>query len=88
MAEEEEQAVTSRSFIAYGRPQEMVTSFLYLGQVILAAENNWPAVIRNVSRARAVWKRMSIILSRERAEMRVSGFLFKAVVQEVLIFSS
>ena len=45
---EEYQDVTSREFSAYGRPLEMVTSFRYLGRVILAAENDWPAVVRNL----------------------------------------
>ena len=45
-------------------------------------------MFRNLSRARAVWKRMTRILSREGAEPRVSGFLFKAMVQAVLVFGS
>ena len=34
LAEEEERAVTSREFSAYGLPLEMVTSFQYLEWVI------------------------------------------------------
>ena len=64
----------------------MVTSFQYLGQVILAAEDDWPAVVGKFSQARAVWKRMTRILSSEGTEPRVSGFFFKAVVQAVFIF--
>ena len=52
----------------------------------MAADNDWPALVRNFSRARAVWKRMTKILIREGAEPRVSGFFFKAVVQAVLLF--
>ena len=65
MAAKEEWAVTSREFSTYGCPLEMVTSFQYMGKVILAADDDWPAVVRNLSRARAVWKRITIILSRE-----------------------
>ena len=54
----------------------MVTSFRYLGQVILEVDDNWPTVVRNLYRARAVWKRMAIILSREGAEPQVSGLFF------------
>ena len=67
MAAEEKRAVNSRAFSAYGRPLEMVTSFQYLGRVILAADEYWPAVVRNFSWVRAVWKRMTIILIREGA---------------------
>ena len=87
MAEKEGRSVTSREFSAYGHPLEMVTSFRYLGRVILAEDDEWPAVVRNLSQARAVWKRMTIILSREGAEPRVPVFFFKSVVQELLLFS-
>ena len=46
-------------------PLEMVTCFIYLGIVISASENDWPAVIHNMVKARAVWSRMIRILSRE-----------------------
>ena len=49
-------------------------------------DDDWPSVARNLSLARAVWKRMTRILSREGAEPRVSVFFFKAVVQVVLLF--
>ena len=41
-----------------------------------------------MSRARAVWKRMKRILSRDGVEPQVSGFFFKYVVQAVLFFGS
>ena len=55
LAEEEEQEVTFRAFRAYGRLLDMVTSFQYLGRVISAAGD---AVVRNLTRVRAVWKRI------------------------------
>ena len=64
----------------------MVTSFRYLGQVILAADDDWPEGVNNLSWARVVWRRMTRIISREGAAPRVSGFFFKAVVQAVMIF--
>ena len=88
MTEEEERKVTDREFSAYGRPLDMVTSFQYLGRVISGADNNWPVVVRNLSWARAVWKRTTRILIREGEETRASGFFFKAVAQAVLIFGS
>ena len=85
MAAEEERAVTSRAFSAYGCALEMVTYLRYLGQVILAAYNDWPEVVSNLSRSRAVWKRTTRILSREVVELRLSRFFFKSMVQAVLI---
>ena len=64
----------------------MVTSFQYLGRVISAADNDWPAVVRNLSQERVVWKSMTRILIREGAEPQVSRFFFKSFVQAVLLF--
>ena len=66
----------------------MVTSFRYLGIVILGADDDCPEVIRNMEKAKEVWRRMRKILSMEVAGPRVYGFFFKAVVQLVLIFGA
>ena len=50
LAAEEERGVPTRAVIAYGRPMDMVTSFKYLGRVILAANDDWPVVVKNLSR--------------------------------------
>ena len=88
LAAEEEREVTVRAFSAYGRPLEMVTSFKYLGRVILEMEDNWPEVVRKLAQAKTVWSRMLRILSREGATPRMSGFFFKAVIQAVLLFGA
>ena len=74
MAVEEAWAVTSREFSAYRIPLEMVFFIKYLGIVLSAADDDWPVVIRNLTKARAVWRRMSRILSREGKRLRVSDF--------------
>ena len=56
--------------------------------MILALDNNWPAVVKNLSWARTVWRRMLRILSREGAAPRVSGFFLNAVIKVVLLFKS
>ena len=71
---EEERAVTSRAFSAYGHPLEMVTSFRYLGRVILAADNYWLAAVQNLAKVRAMWSIMTRILNREGEEPWVSKF--------------
>ena len=45
-------------------------------------------VVRNLDKEWAVWQRLTRILIREGAAPRVSGFLFKVVVQSVLLFSA
>ena len=43
----------------------MVLPFKYLGRVLSVADDEWPLVILNLTNVRAVWWRMSRILSRE-----------------------
>ena len=82
LAAEEARAVTSRSFSTYGLPLEMVTSFKYLGRVVLLLEDDdWPTVVQNIVKVRTMWWRMSRILSREGERPRVYVFFFKAVIQ-------
>ena len=49
-----ERDITTRAFIAYGRPLEIVTSFKYLGRLISKEDENWLAVVNNLSWARKV----------------------------------
>ena len=64
----------------------MVTSFRSMGRVIYVVDDDWLAVVWNLEKARTVCRRMTNILSRERARPRVSVFFFIAVVQSVLVF--
>ena len=88
LAEEEGREVTVRNFSAYGRPLGMVTSFKYLGRVILATDDDWMAVLRNLAWEKTVWRRMLRILSREGATPWVSGLFFKAVIQVALLLGA
>ena len=75
-------------FSAYGPPIDIVTSFEYLGRVILAVQDDWLAVIQKLAKAWMVWRRMSSILSGEGERPWVSRFFFKAVIQSVFIFGA
>ena len=86
MVEAELRDITERAFEAYSKPLEMVATFKYLGRGMTAGDDNWPAVAENFVKERKSWGRLSRILIREGAEMRVSGNFFKAVVQAVLLF--
>ena len=77
-----------RTFQAYGEPLENVTAFNYLGIGLMAGDDDWKVVAGNLQKARRSWARMSRILIWERAETKVSGHFFKAVVQAVLIFGA
>ena len=53
-----------------------------------AVDNDWPAVAGNLVKARKSWGRLERIPIREGADKRVSGTLFKLVVQQVLLFGA
>ena len=57
-----------------------------MGILLSAADDYWPAVIRNLTKSQAVWRIVTRILSREGARPQVSGFFFKSFVQSVFIF--
>ena len=80
LAEEEMWDNSERDFRAYIRPLETVTSFKYLGRVLTTGDEDWPAMVGNLKKARKSWARLIRILGREGADSRVSGVLFKVVV--------
>ena len=86
MEDAELQDITERAFEAYGKPLETVWTFKYLGRVMTAVDDDWPAVAEKLLKARKSWGRLLRILSREGMEKRVSGNFFKVVVQAVVLF--
>ena len=52
LAEEEAHEGTESSLTSYGVPFSQVTSFKYMGIVLSVEDNYWPAVVRNLRRAR------------------------------------
>ena len=54
-----------RAFHAYGQPMEAVSEFRYLGQLLTATDNDWPAVAGNIKKARRIRGRLSRVLGRE-----------------------
>ena len=88
LVEEELRESTERAFEAYGDPLENMTEFKYLGRFMTAVDDDWPALVGNLRKARKSWGRLSRILSREGADPNVSGHIFKAVTQVVLLFGA
>ena len=79
---------TEMDFEAYGKQLKTVPSLKYLGRILTAGDDDWPAVAGNLGKARKIWGRMKRVLIREGADKRVSGNVFKAVVQQVLLFGA
>ena len=76
---------TERSLTSYGVRLAKVTSFKYLGRVIVSEDNNWPVVVRNLWRARQKWAQLTQILSREGADAQTSGQIYLVVVQSIML---
>ena len=73
-------------FEASGAELGTVDIFKYLGRMLSSLDSDWPAVHRNLSRARQRWGSVSRVLAREGANPRISGMFYKAVVQTVLLY--
>ena len=62
--------------------------FRYLGRILTSTDDDWPAVARNLQKARATWGRLARILGREGADPQVSRNFYIAVTQQVLLFGA
>ena len=60
--------------------------FKYLGRVLTTSEDDWPAVVNNIRNARRNWAWFSRFSGQEGANTRISGTLYKAVIQGTLLF--
>ena len=65
-----------------------VSEFRYLGRLLTATDDDWPAVAGNIKKARRSWGRMARVLGREGAEPKVSRTFYIAVTQAMLLFGS
>ena len=88
LTEAEIRESTEMAFEAYGEQLQLVPRFTYLGRVMTAGDEDWPAVAGNIKKARRSWGRLQRILGREGATLRISRSFFKAVVQQVLLFGA
>ena len=88
LEEEDLRESSERAFQDYREPLETVILFKYLVRVSTAGDDDWMEVSGKLRKARKSWVRMLRILSLEGANPKVSGILFKAVVQAVLLFGT
>ena len=70
----------------YRIPLSPVTSFKYLGKIIMAEDDDWPEVVSNLRKARRKWARMTRVMRREESDARTSGQIYLVVVQSVFLF--
>ena len=88
LADTETRENSERDFEAYGAPIESVLEFKYLGRILTAKDDDWPAVVGNLWKARRSWGRLARVLSREGADPKVSRSFYIAVTQAVFLFVS
>ena len=55
LAETEIREITEMAFEVYGEQLNTVPSFKYLGRILTAGDDNWPAVAGNLGKARKSW---------------------------------
>jgi hypothetical protein len=80
--------VAETVFTVNGNPIKNVPEFKYLGRMVEKGDDDWPAVNRNLKRARMAWGRLSRILSKEGTCSKSMASVYKAVVQAVLLYGS
>ena len=59
LAEAETRENSEWVFEAYGAPIESVTEFKYMGRILTAIDDDCPAVVGNLGKARRSWGRLS-----------------------------
>ena len=71
LAETETRENLERAFSAYGQPMEAVTEFRYLGRLLTATNDDWPAVAGNINKARRRRGWLTWVLGQEGADPKV-----------------
>ena len=64
LAETEIQENTEMAFEVYGKQLKTVPIFKYLGRILTAGDEDWPAVAGNLGKAQKSWGRLKRILGR------------------------
>ena len=73
-------------FTLNGVPLTKVTQFLYLGRPLAYNNSDWPALYRNLKKARVKWGMLSRLLERNGVPPKARGMFYQAVVQSVLLY--
>ena len=54
-----------------GSPIESVREFKYLGRILAVTDDDWPEVVRNHGKVRRSWGRLSRVLGKKGADLKV-----------------
>mmetsp|Transcript_4486 Transcript_4486/g.12483 ORF Transcript_4486/g.12483 Transcript_4486/m.12483 type:complete len:116 (+) Transcript_4486:328-675(+) len=65
-----------------------VPRFKYLGRILAQSDSDWPALYKNVAKARQKWARLSRLLRAEGVSPKTAVWFYTAVVVSVLLFGS
>ena len=68
MAQTEIRESTEMAFEVYRKKLKTVPNFKYLGRILTAGDDDWPAVAVNLGKAQQSWGRLHWILNREGAD--------------------
>ena len=86
-ARRQEQATTTK-FQVDGQELKKKSQFKYLGRVLDDQDDDEHAALRQLTRARQKWGRISQMLRGQAASPRARGYFYKAIVQAVLLYGS
>jgi hypothetical protein len=76
------------SFNVNGEKIYKVSEFTYLGRILEETDDDEHAANRQLTRARARWRRIAKILTIDGASPRVMGYFYKAIIQTELLYGS
>ena len=88
LEESEMRENSEQAFHAYGKQMKVVREFRYLGRMLIATDDDWPAVAGNIRKARLSWGQLARVLGREGADPKLSRSFYTAVTQQVLLFGA
>jgi hypothetical protein len=84
-----QQAAPNVKFTVEEVPTSRTSSFKYLGQIITAKDDDLPAVVAQINKARQIWARISRILKKKtNSNIKVMSTFYKVIVQRVLLYGS
>ena len=86
IAREEVRIATEQVFRVKTALLESVSAFKYLGRPLSSSDNDWPAIYRNLAKARKRWALVARVLRRDDAKPKVMAIFYKAIVQSVLLY--
>ena len=76
LAAEESRVGAEPAFTEDGIPLVQLTSLKYIIQIIMEADDNWPAVVSNLRKARQKWARLTGLLGEEGVHARTLGQIY------------